>query len=84
MLDCAQQISTPFVIKDREREIQVWKNFKVYFEWGWNNLPFDINSGVFHFDNFNYGRRFQNLLKDMLDCAQQISTPFGSNYFTSF
>ena len=24
------------------------------------------------------------LLKDMLDCAQKISTPFGSNYFTSF
>jgi hypothetical protein len=21
---------------------------------------------------------------DMLDCAQKISTPFGSNYFTSF
>jgi hypothetical protein len=26
----------------------------------------------------------QTLHKDMLDCAQQISTPFGSNYFTSF
>jgi hypothetical protein len=26
----------------------------------------------------------QTLLKDMLDFAQQISTPFGSNYFTSF
>jgi hypothetical protein len=25
----------------------------------------------------------QTLLKDMLDCAQKISTPFGSNYFTS-
>ena len=26
----------------------------------------------------------QTLLKDMLDCAKKISTPFGSNYFTSF
>ena len=26
----------------------------------------------------------QTLLKVMLDCVQQISTPFGSNYFTSF
>jgi hypothetical protein len=26
----------------------------------------------------------QTLLKDMLDCAQKIATPFGSNYFTSF
>jgi hypothetical protein len=26
----------------------------------------------------------QTLLKDMLDCAQKRSTPFGSNYFTSF
>ena len=26
----------------------------------------------------------QTLLKDMLDCAQKISTPFGSNYFTHF
>jgi hypothetical protein len=26
----------------------------------------------------------QTLLKDMLDCAQKISTHFGSNYFTSF
>jgi hypothetical protein len=22
--------------------------------------------------------------EDMLDCAKKISTPFGSNYFTSF
>ena len=26
----------------------------------------------------------QALLKDMLDCAKQISNLFGSNYFTSF
>ena len=26
----------------------------------------------------------QTLLMDMLHCAQNISTPFGSNYFTSF
>jgi hypothetical protein len=27
-----------------------------YFKWGWNKTPFDINSVVFHFDDFNYGR----------------------------
>ena len=47
------------VIKDRERDVKVWKNFKVYFKWGWNKSPFDINSVVFHFDDFNYGRRSQ-------------------------
>ena len=47
------------VIKDRERDLQVWKNVKVYFKWGWNKPPFDINSVVFHFDDFNYGRRSQ-------------------------
>jgi hypothetical protein len=44
------------VIKDRERDVQVWKNDKVYFKWGWNKSPFDIHSVVFHFDDFNYGR----------------------------
>jgi hypothetical protein len=47
------------VIKDRERDVQVWKNVKVYFKWGWNKSPFDINSVVFHFDDSNYGRRSQ-------------------------
>jgi hypothetical protein len=47
------------VIKDRERDVQVWKNVKVYFKWVWNKSPFDINSVVFHFDDFNYGRRSQ-------------------------
>jgi hypothetical protein len=46
-----------FRIKYRERDVKVWKHFKVYFKWGWNMLPFDINSVVFHFDDFNYGRR---------------------------
>jgi hypothetical protein len=23
------------VIKDPERDVQVWKNVKVYFKWGW-------------------------------------------------
>ena len=32
---------------------------KVYFKWGWNTSLFDINSVVFHFDDFNYGRRSQ-------------------------
>jgi hypothetical protein len=32
---------------------------KVYFKWGWNKSPFDINSVVFHFDDSNYGRRSQ-------------------------
>ena len=47
------------VITDRERDVKVWKNFKVYFKWGWNKSPFDINSVVFHVDDFNYGRRSQ-------------------------
>jgi hypothetical protein len=47
------------VIKYRERDVQVWKHFKVYFKWGWNMSPFDINSVVFHFDESNYGRRSQ-------------------------
>ena len=41
------------VIRDRERDVQVWKNVKVYVKWGWNKSPFDINSAVFHFDDFN-------------------------------
>ena len=47
------------LIKDRERDIKWWNNVKVYFKWGWNKSPFDINSVVFHFDDFNYGRRSQ-------------------------
>jgi hypothetical protein len=35
-----------FVIKDCERDVQVGKNAKVYFKWGWNKSPFD--SVVFH------------------------------------
>jgi hypothetical protein len=38
---------------------QVLQNVKVYFKWGWNKSPFDINSVVFHFDDSNYGRRSQ-------------------------
>ena len=47
------------VIRDRERDVQVCKNVKVNFKWGWNNSSFDINSVVFHFDDLNYGRRSQ-------------------------
>ena len=47
------------VIKDRERDVQVLKNVKVYFKWGWTKSPFDINSAVFHFEDFNYERRSQ-------------------------
>ena len=47
------------VITDRERDVKVLKNVKVYFKWGWNKSPFDINSVVFHFDGSNYGRRSQ-------------------------
>ena len=47
------------VITDRERDVEVWKNVKVYFKWGWNKSPFDIDLVVFHFDDFNYGRRSQ-------------------------
>ena len=49
------------VIKDRERDVQSWKIFKVHFKWGWNKSPFDINSVVFHFDDFNYGRRITTI-----------------------
>jgi hypothetical protein len=35
------------------------KSNLVYFKWGWSKSPFDINSVVFHFDDFNYGRRSQ-------------------------
>jgi hypothetical protein len=48
------------VITDRERDVEVLKNVKVYFKWGWNKLKFDIKSVVFHFDDFNYGRRWQS------------------------
>jgi hypothetical protein len=47
------------VITDRERDVKVLKNVKVYFKWGWNKSPFDINSVVFNVDDFNYGRRSQ-------------------------
>jgi hypothetical protein len=29
--------------------------------WGWSKSPFVINSIVFHFDDFNYGRRTANI-----------------------
>ena len=47
------------VIKDRERDVKVWNNVKVYFKSDSNTSSFDINSVVFHFDDFNYGRRSQ-------------------------
>ena len=47
------------VIKDRERDVQVLKHVMVYFKWGWNKSPVDINSVAFHFDDFNYGIRSQ-------------------------
>jgi len=34
-----------------------WKNVNVYLKWGRNKSHFDINLVVFHFDDFNYGRR---------------------------
>jgi hypothetical protein len=33
----------------------------VYFKWGWSKSLFDINSVVFHFDDFNYGRRIATI-----------------------
>jgi hypothetical protein len=60
------------LIKDRERDVQVWKNVKVYFKWGWNKSPFDINSVVFHFDEFNYGRRSQPYFCFCLTIATQL------------
>jgi hypothetical protein len=71
------------VIKDCERDIQVWKNVKVYFKWGWNKSPFDIISVVFHFDDFNYGRRSQPykllLSESAVSCLLHVrSVPFTS------
>jgi hypothetical protein len=40
------------VIKDRERDVKVLKNFKIYFKRDWNKSSFDINSVVFQFDDF--------------------------------
>jgi hypothetical protein len=47
-------LSESVLIKDREHDVQAWKSVKVYFKWGWNKSPFDINSVVFHFDDFKY------------------------------
>jgi hypothetical protein len=52
------------VITDRERDVGVWKNFKVYFKWCCNKSPFDINSLVFHFDDLSYFKS-QNYMKIM-------------------
>jgi hypothetical protein len=49
------------VIKDRERDVKVWNNFKVYLKLGWNKSSFDINSVVFHSDDFSYGRRITTI-----------------------
>ena len=61
-LEQEKNVHLSVVIKDRERDIEVWKNFEVHSKWGWNNSPFDIKSVVFHFDDFNYGRRSQPYL----------------------
>ena len=45
------------VIKDHVCDVELWKNFNVYYKWDWNKTHFDINSVVFHFGDFNYGRR---------------------------
>jgi hypothetical protein len=73
------------VIKDRERDVEVWKNCKVYFKWDWNMSPFDINSVVFHFDDFNYERRsqsFQSHLKYTLQFFQ-TSTSRSRSFMTT-
>jgi len=49
-------------MKNRERDGQVWKDFKVYYKWGWNKSPIDINSIVFHFGDFNHRRRTATIL----------------------
>jgi hypothetical protein len=46
------------LIKDRERAVQDWNNFKVKIRF---KSPFDINSVVFHIDDFNYGRRITTI-----------------------
>jgi hypothetical protein len=51
MLYCSLVGVCCVVIKYRERDVQVWKHVKVYFKWGSNMSPFDINSVVFHFND---------------------------------
>ena len=46
----------------KNRDVKVWKDFKVYYKWGWKKSPIDINSIVFHFDDFDYGRRTTTIL----------------------
>jgi hypothetical protein len=55
----ALHVNCMILFDKRERDVQVWKNVKIYIKWGWNKSSFDINSVVFHFDDFNYGRRSQ-------------------------
>jgi sRNA-binding regulator protein Hfq len=52
---CLSRIFYFFLDQYREHDVKVWKHFKVYFKCGWNMSPFDINSVVFQFDDFNYG-----------------------------
>jgi hypothetical protein len=71
-----ESYSLHVILLDRERDIKVWKNFKVYFKWGWNKSPFDINSVVFHFDDFNYGRRSQpNLHSSTIFLLNVVTVP---------
>jgi hypothetical protein len=44
------------VINDHLRDIELGKNVNVYYKWDWNKSHFDINSVIFRFDDFNYGR----------------------------
>jgi hypothetical protein len=43
--------------------------------WGWNKSPFDINSVVFHVDDFNYGRRITTIF--LLIIASQLGVLFA-------
>ena len=68
-------LSERVVIQYRERDVHAGKNVKVYFKWGWNKSPFDINSVVFHVDDFNYGRRITTIF--LLIIASQLGVLFS-------
>jgi len=60
------------LIKSRERDVKALKNVKVYFKWVWNRSQFIINSLVFHFDDFNYGRRTATMFFLMIAILTQL------------
>jgi len=57
-------------------DVQVWTNFNVNFKWGLNKSLFDINSVVFHFDDFNYGRKTATIYFEWLKFNSAASSTY--------